>query len=321
MPMRLGIDLGGTKIEGIALDGSREVARRRVPAPRGDYAATMAAVVELVATLEEEAGTPGTVGVGIPGTVSARTGLVKNANSVWLIGQPLQADLEHTLGRTVRIANDANCFAISEATDGAAAGARTVFGVIIGTGTGAGIVVEGTLLEGQHGIAGEWGHNPMPWPVAGEQPGPPCYCGKSGCIETFLSGPGLVRDYLAGPLDGSRPAAADAGQDPRSGAGLSAEQIVMCAEDGDADAEAALVRYEQRMARALASIINVLDPDVIVLGGGLSNIARLYPNVPRWWTDFVFACGPGERVLTRLVPAAHGDASGVRGAAWLWNHV
>jgi fructokinase len=296
--VRLGVDLGGTKIEGIALDGTREVARLRYKTPQHDYAGTLAAIGELVAALEQFAA-PGTVGVGIPGTISRQTGLVKNANSVWLIGQPLQRDLETVLGRPVRIANDANCFAISEATDGAAAGAPVVFGVIVGTGTGAGIVVRGQLLDGPDGIAGEWGHNPLPWPSAGEWPGPPCYCGKTGCIETFLSGPGLVRDFSRGV-------------DP--------QQIVALAEKGDAPAEAALVRYEQRMARALASIINVLDPDAIVLGGGLSNLSRLYDNVPRLWRDFVFsAAANADDVRTRLLPATHGDASGVRGAAWLWN--
>lgn len=294
--MRLGIDLGGTKIEGIALDGSREVARMRILTPRDDYHATLTAIHRLVADLEAAAGRSGTVGVGIPGTVSPATGLVKNANSVWLIGRPLHSDLQRLLGRDVRMANDANCFAVSEAADGAAAGAHTVFGVIVGTGTGAGIVIGGRVLEGLHGIAGEWGHNPMPWPEPGEWPGPRCYCGRSGCIETFLSGPGL---------------AADCG-------GIDAERIVALADGGDAAAAAALVRYERRMARALAAVINLLDPDVIVLGGGVSNVGRLYANVPRYWSRYVFACGPGEAVRTRLVPAAHGDASGVRGAAWLW---
>jgi fructokinase len=301
--MRIGIDVGGTKIEGIALDGSRQLARMRVPTPRDDYDATLATIHRLVADLESAVGTHGTVGVGIPGTLSPATGLVKNANSVWLIGRPLREDLERSLAREVRIANDANCFAVSEAADGAATGVDIVFGVIVGTGTGAGIVVHGRVLSGPHGIAGEWGHNPLPWPQAGELPGPSCYCGKNGCIETFLSGPGLVRDYVVG-REG----------DP----GVTAETIVRLAEAGDAAAEAALQRYEGRMARGLASIINVIDPDVIVLGGGMSNVTRLYDNVPRLWSQFVFACGPGEVVRTRLVVARHGDAGGVRGAAWLW---
>ena len=302
-PMRLGIDLGGTKIEGIALDGSAEVARLRVDTPRGDYAATVAAVVALVSALEKRAGARGSVGVGIPGTLSPENGLVKNANSVWLIGQPLHADLERALGRAVRIANDANCFAVSEATDGAGAGAEVVFGVIVGTGTGAGIVVRGELLTGANAIAGEWGHNPLPSPTDDERPGPACYCGRRGCIETFLSGPALQADY-----------------ERASGARLAAPAIVAAAGTGNREAEAALERYESRMARALASIINVLDPDVIVLGGGMSNIDRLYLNVPALWTAHVFAAAYGrEAVRTRLVRARHGDASGVRGAAWLWS--
>ena len=301
--MRIGIDLGGTKIEGIALDGSAEVARLRVDTPRGDYAATVDAVAALVFALEKRAGTRGSVGVGIPGTLSPENGLVKNANSVWLIGQPLHADLERALGRAVRIANDANCFAVSEAADGAGAGAEVVFGVIVGTGTGAGIVVRGELLTGANAIAGEWGHNPLPSPTDEERPGPACYCGRCGCIETFLSGPALQADY-----------------ERASGARLAAPAIVAAAGTGNREAEAALERYESRMARALASIINVLDPDVIVLGGGMSNIDRLYLNVPLLWTVHVFAATHGrEAVRTRLVRARHGDASGVRGAAWLWS--
>jgi fructokinase len=309
--VKIGIDLGGSKIEAVALDDGAELARRRVATPRGDYQATVNAIVSLVTDLETATGVRGTVGVGIPGTISPQTGLVKNANSVWLIGRPLRDDLAGALGREVRIANDANCFATSEAIDGAAAGAAVVFAVIVGTGTGAGIVVRGRTLAGPHGIAGEWGHNPMPWPQPGEWPGPPCYCGKSGCIETFLSGPGLARDY-------GHP-------------GIAVEDIVRRADAGETAAEAALLRYEQRMARALASIVNVLDPDVIVLGGGLSNVSRLYDNVPRYWGPFVFAASScagadpagsrGEEVRTRLVRAVHGDASGVRGAAWLWNDV
>ena len=295
--MRIGVDLGGTKIVGIALEGSVEIARLRLETPRGDYAATLDAIAGLVAQLERTTGLRGSVGVGIPGTISPATGLVKNANSVWLNGRPLAADLETRLERPVRIANDANCFVVSEATDGAAAGARVVFGVIVGTGTGAGVMVGGTLLTGQHGIAGEWGHNPLPWrhPEDGD---PPCYCGRTGCIETFLSGPGLSRDYQL-----------------HAGRALTAAEV---AASVDPDALQALERYESRMARALGSIVNILDPDVIVLGGGMSNISRLYENVPRLWREYVFSAGAGDPVKTRLVPARHGDASGVRGAAWLW---
>jgi fructokinase len=295
--MRIGVDLGGTKIEAIALDGSREVVRLRTDTPRGDYAGTIEAVAALVEKLEELAGRRGSVGVGMPGTMSPATGLVKNANSVWLIGQPLLGDLERRLDRDVRIANDANCFAVSEAADGAGAGADVVFGVIVGTGTGAGIVVRGRVLTGPNAVAGEWGHNPLPWPADEERPGPACYCGRHGCIETFLSGPGLAADYAR-----------------ETGCRASPPEIAVRAAEGDAAAEATLVRYEQRMARALASVINVLDPDVIVLGGGMSNLARLYGRVPLLWTPFVFS----DTVATRLVPARHGDSSGVRGAAWLW---
>jgi fructokinase len=333
--MRLGVDLGGTKIEAVALDGSRELARLRVPTPRDDYAATVGAIRDVVSRIEELVGARGTVGIGIPGAISPATGLVKNANSVWLIGHPLKADVEAALGREVRIENDANCFAMSEAIDGAAAGARVVFGVIVGTGTGAGIVSDRQLLRGAHGIAGEWGHNPLPWPEPDEWPGPACYCGRTGCIETFLSGPGLVRDVgvaevrlkadttrtrLNPDTTSARLKPGPTGTQLTPGAATRAEDVVAAAASGDAAAEAAVVRYERRMARALASIINVLDPDVIVLGGGMSNVARLYDNVPRHWSEYVFACGPGERVTTRLVAAKYGDASGVRGAAWLWNN-
>ena len=297
--MRIGIDIGGTKIEGIAIAGNgAERVRRRIAAPRGDYARTLDAVTSLVRDIEREIGVRGTVGVGIPGTLSPATGLVKNANSTWLIGQPLGEDLPRLLDRPVRFANDANCFALSEATDGAAAGADVVFGVIIGTGTGGGIVVNGRVLTGANAIAGEWGHNPLPAPDDDERPGPACYCGRSGCIETFLSGPGLARDYAA-----------------HGGAPLAADEIAARAAAGETRAESSLARYEARMARALASIINVIDPDAIVLGGGLSNIDRLYDRVPPLWARHVFS----DRVVTRLVRAKHGDASGVRGAAWLWD--
>ena len=300
--LRIGIDLGGTKIEGIALDGSREVARLRIDTPRDDYGATVGAIVHVISEVERIAGKTGTVGVGIPGTLSPETGLVKNANSVWLIGQPLLADLESRLGRPVRLANDANCFAVSEATDGAGEAAHTVFAVIIGTGTGSGIVIGGQLLVGAHAIAGEFGHNPLPWMTREEYPGRSCYCGRRGCVETFVSGPGLQADH-----------------EERTGRRISAPDIVAAAASGDEAAEETLRRYEDRLARALAGVINVLDPDVIVLGGGLSKIRRLYENVPRLWAQHVFACGSQrESVRTRLLPARHGDSSGVRGAAWLW---
>ena len=296
--MRIGIDLGGTKIEGLALaaDG-REQQRRRIAAPRGNYDDTVRAIAGLVAALEDAAGERGTVGVGIPGAVSPATGLIKNANSTWLIGRPLAEDLSRALARPVRLANDANCFALSEATDGAAAGAAVVFGVIIGTGTGGGVVVHGRVIAGANAIAGEWGHNPLPAPADDERPGPACYCGRAGCIETFLSGPALSRDYAAG-----------------GGEAVSAREIAARAAAGEPRAVAALARYELRFARAIACVINVLDPDVIVLGGGLSNIERLYTSVPALWSPYVFS----DRVATRLVRAMHGDSSGVRGAARLW---
>lgn len=297
--VRIGVDLGGTKIEAVALDDDGTIlARRRVATPQGDYAATLQAIIGLVSAIEGELGVKGSVGVGIPGAISPATGRVKNANSTCLIGQTLDRDLETLLARPVRVANDANCFAISEAVDGAAAGAAVVFGVIIGTGTGGGVVVNGHLLTGPNAIAGEWGHNPLPWPLAEELPGPACYCGKQGCIETWLSGPGLERDFAA-----------------HSGRTLSAAEIVAEAENGVGGAEEALQRYEDRMARSLASIINILDPDVIVLGGGVSNIARLYQHVPAQWGRYVFS----DTVTTRLVAPRYGDSSGVRGAAWLWN--
>lgn len=297
--MRIGIDLGGTKIEGVALaaDG-RVVARERVATPRGDYDATLAAVAQLVDRIENVAGARGTVGVGTPGVVSPATGRIKNANSTWLIGRPLAEDLAARLGREVRLANDANCFALSEAVDGAGAGARVVFGVILGTGVGGGVVVGGHLLAGANAIAGEWGHNPLPSPEDDERPGPECYCGRRGCIETFLSGPALGRDHARG-----------------TGAAEDATLIGARAAAGDPLATATLDRYAGRLARALASVINVLDPDVIVLGGGLSNLDYVYDAVPLRWGPFVFS----DRVVTRLVRPLHGDSSGVRGAAWLWN--
>jgi fructokinase len=305
--MRIGVDLGGTKIEAIALgDDGAELARRRVAAPQGVYEDTVRAIAGLVGALERETGRTGTVGVGIPGVVWPLTGVVKNANSTWLIGRPLDRDLSAALDRPVRTANDANCFALSEAADGAAAGASIVFGVIIGTGVGGGIVVDGRVLTGANAISGEWGHSPLPpWPLresppiflTSEIPGPPCYCGKLGCVETYLSGPGLARDHQAA-----------------GGPDIAAPEIVRRAEAGDAQAEAALKRYELRLARALAIVVNALDPDVIVLGGGMSNLSRLYSAVPELWRPFIVS----DPVVTRLVPPAHGDSSGVRGAAWLW---
>ncbi|CAN5664273.1 fructokinase [soil metagenome] len=298
--MRIGVDLGGTKIEAVALDGAGgELARVRVPTPRHDYRGTIEAVASLVSTIERSTASRGSVGIGIPGTISPVTGLVKNANSTWLNGQHLSEDLSAVLGRPVRLANDANCFALSEAIDGAGAGADVVFGVILGTGCGGGIVVRRQVLVGPNAIAGEWGHNPLPGPREGEWPGPECYCGKTGCLEVFLSGPALARDY------------AEKGGD----AELDAEAIVSRA-DHDPAAAAALARHEERLARALSALMNILDPDVIVLGGGLSNVERLYTSVPELWNTFG---SPPETPRTRLLRAVHGDSSGVRGAAWLWN--
>jgi len=297
--MRLGIDLGGSKIELIAFDATgRERLRRRVPTPRNDYRATLAAIHALVMQSERELDATGSVGIGTPGSLSRATGKLRNSNSACLNGQLIVQDLETMLGRPVRIANDANCFALSEATNGAASGAEVVFGVILGTGVGAGIVVRGRALSGPNGIAGEWGHNSLPWPRPEELPGPPCYCGKTGCIETFVSGPGLANDHRLA-----------------TGASLETEIIVARAESGETACQSTLVRYEERLARALAHVVNVLDPDVIVLGGGLSNLDRLYENVPRLWSQYVFS----DRVDTRLARNAHGDSSGVRGAAWLWD--
>ncbi len=296
--MRIGVDLGGTKIEAIALSDTGEIVhRRRVATPTGSYDKTLRAVVDLVQGIESELEIHGSVGIGTPGAISPATGTIKNANSTHLIGHPLDQDLSAALGREVRISNDANCFALSEAVDGAGVGAEVVFGVIIGTGTGGGIVVRGAVLTGRNAIAGEWGHNPLPWPTDEERPGPVCYCGKKGCIETFVSGPGLARDYHLA-----------------TGKSLEPPAIVDLTERGDGSAEAALRRYEDRLARGLAHIINFLDPDVIVLGGGMANVMRLYTNVPQLWARYVFS----DRVNTRLAPPVHGESSGVRGAAWLW---
>jgi len=295
--MRIGIDLGGTKIEIIALDDAgAEVYRARVSTPRGSYEGTIEALVDLVLAAEHVTGCCGTVGIGMPGAISPASGLVKNANSTWLNGRTLQVDVAAALQRPVRLANDANCFALSEATDGAGAGAETVFGVIVGTGTGGGVVVRGHVCTGPNAIAGEWGHNPLPWPDDSERPGPRCYCGKHGCIETFLSGPGMANDH-----------------ERATGTRLEAPEIAARAAAGDAGCDATLARYERRMARALATIINVLDPEIVVLGGGMSKIARLYDRIPALLPEYVFS----DHVSTRLVPPVHGDASGVRGAAWL----
>ena len=292
--MRIGVDLGGTKIEAIALSpGGQEIARLRVSTPR-DYAACLDAIAALVRELDRAGGAAGTV---VP-----RTGLVKNANSTWLNGRPLERDLEGRLGRPVRVMNDANCFALSEATDGAAAGAPVVFGVILGTGVGGGIVVDGRCLPGANLIAGEWGHNPLPWATPDEQPGPPCYCGKRGCVESWLSGPGFEHDHTE-----------------RTGITVSGREIVRAAASGDAGATATLARYHDRLSRALASLINVLDPDVVVLGGGMSNLPGLPEATSALLPRHVLAVGARpDPVLTRVVRAAHGDSSGVRGAAWLW---
>jgi fructokinase len=296
--LRIGIDLGGTKIEGIALDRAGGVlARRRVPTPVGDAPATLGAIKRLVDGIERDLSARGTVGVGTPGALSPVTGLLRNSNSTCLNGLPFDRLLSETLNRPVRITNDANCFALSEATDGAAAGAAIVFGAILGTGVGGGIVIDGKPLTGRHAIAGEWGHNPMPWPELAEWPGSLCYCGRRGCIETFLSGPALAGDHLAA-----------------TGRDLSAAAIAAAAAAGDADAGASLARYADRLARALAGVINLIDPDVIVLGGGLSNVTALYDMVPIRWGRYVFA----DAVTTLLVPPLYGDSSGVRGAAWLW---
>ncbi|HEY4382398.1 MAG TPA: ROK family protein [Acidobacteriaceae bacterium] len=307
--VRIGIDLGGTKIEGLALDETgKEVARLRILTPQHDYPATVKAILEVVHYLERRIQhllgdrAPATVGVGIPGTVVRATGLVKNANSTWLNGQPLERDLTEALGRPVRCANDANCLAVSEATDGAAAGAAVVFAVILGTGCGGGVAVDGHVHIGPNGVGGEWGHNPLPWATEDELPGRHCYCGRFGCIETWISGTGLASDHAT-----LHP--------PGAGHRLSAAEIVAAAEAGDAAAEASLVRLEDRIGRSLASVVNLLDPDIIVIGGGLSKVDRLYTNLPALIARHLF--GGGE-LATPVLKAMHGDASGVRGAAWLW---
>src|SRR5689334_14789128 len=296
--LRIGVDLGGTKIEGAAIDACGSVRfRHRVATPAQDYRGRIDAIIALISTIEQEIGATAPVGIGIPGTVSPATGLIKNANSTWLIGRPLQRDLESALGRRTRLANDANCFALSEATDGAGAGAETVFGVILGTGVGGGIAIRRRILVGANAIAGEWGHNPLPWPAPDEVPGPTCWCGRSGCLETFLSGPALAMDHHR-----------------RSGQTLSAPEIAEAAATGNPDCRATLERYTDRLARGLASVINLIDPDAVVLGGGLSSICALYDQVPRLWTRYIFS----DRVVTSLLPPVHGASGGVRGAAWLW---
>lgn len=298
MTLRLGVDLGGTKIEIAALDGpGAPRLRRRLPTPRGDYDATLAAIAALVADAERELGARGTVGVGIPGTISALTGRVKNANSTWLNGRALREDLERALGREVRVQNDANCLAVSEAVDGAAAGAHVVFAAILGTGVGAGIAIDGRALVGANGIAGEWGHVPLPAPRDDERPGPRCWCGRDGCIEAWLSGPALAADHRRA-----------------TGEALDAEAIARRAADGDAFGAASLGRWLDRLARGLAMVIDVLDPDVVVLGGGLSNVDAAVRELPARLAPLVFS----DDLRTRVVRSAHGDSSGVRGAAWLW---
>lgn len=296
--MRVGIDLGGTKIEGIALDAAgREIARHRIPTPAGDYDRTVDAIIALVGRLESAGGGQARVGIGIPGTISPATGLIKNANSVCLIGHALDKDLASRLERPVRLANDADCFALSEASDGAGAGARSVFGVILGTGVGGGLVYEGRLIRGPNAIAGEWGHNPLPRMTPAEQPGPACYCGRLGCVETFLSGPGWARGFAE-----------------ETGRRLAAPEIVAAARAGDAQAAAALDAYCERLARALGVVVNIFDPAAIVLGGGMSQVAEIYDRVPRLWAPHIMS----DAIATRLLPPRFGDSSGVRGAAWLW---
>ena len=300
--MRIGIDLGGSKIEGIVMGaGPAILHRERIPTPQGSYDATIQAIIELVQKLERDAGKQNlSVGIGHPGSISPATGLMRNSNSLCLNGQPLQQDLQNALGREIRMANDADCLALSEASDGAASGAKNVFAVILGTGVGGGICINGQLLAGCNAIAGEWGHNPLPWPRPewDEISGTQCWCGKPSCIETWLSGVGLAADHHR-----------------VSGETLSAETVVTRAETGDEKCNATLSRYEDRLARALAQVINLLDPEVIVLGGGVSRVPRLYQYVPALWDQWIFS----DDVRTRLVPALHGDASGVRGAAWLWS--
>jgi fructokinase len=295
---RLGLDLGGTKIAAVVLDPAGEARwEQRAATPRHDYDATLRAMRDLVAAGDAVVGARCSVGIGMPGAISPSTGLVKNANSTWLNGRRLPEDLERLVGRPLRLANDANCLAVSEAADGAAAGATVVFGVILGTGTGGGIVVRGSVVTGANAIAGEWGHNPVPWPDPADLPGPACYCGRRGCIETVLSGPGLAADHLR-----------------RGGAAMASEAVVALAAAGDPLARETMAVWTRRLAKSLAAVVNLLDPDVLVVGGGLSRIPSVYQDVPRLWTEWIFS----DHVGTRLVPARHGDASGARGAARLW---
>lgn len=299
MSIRIGIDLGGTKIEIIALDSNgRTLLRERTPTPKDNYRDIIRTTVELVSNVEDRIGKRGTVGIAIPGAVSLVTGKIKNSNTTCMIGKNFADDLVSALKRPVRICNDANCFTLSEAVDGAGQGAEIVFGVILGTGVGGGITVHGKVLTGVNAIAGEWGHNPLPWPRTDELPGPACYCGKQGCIETYLSGPGIAMDYKI-----------------MTGSGIDPREIMEQSINGDASAGLALGRFFDRCARSLANVINIIDPDIIVLGGGLSNITDLYKKVPELWTQYVFS----DRVDTLLKPAQYGDSSGVRGAAWLWS--
>ena len=296
--IRIGVDLGGTKIEFVALErDGRELHRHRIATPRFDYDGTVRAIAEAAREIEKKLGRSATVGVGIPGIISTKTGLVKNANSTWMIGKPFDKDLSRALGREVRCANDANCLAVSEATDGAGTGKHLVFAVILGTGCGGGIAVDGRVHSGLNGVAGEWGHNTLPWMRPEEFPGPACYCGRNGCIETWISGTGLEADYHRA-----------------AGVSLKGAEIIARSAAGETAALAALDRFEDRLTRGLAQVINLLDPDVIVMGGGASQIPRLYQNVPARLKEYVF----GKEAETPILPAKHGDASGVRGAAWLW---
>ena len=295
--MRIGIDLGGTKIEGIALDhAGTELLRHRVPTPAANYDAILAEIKKLVLHIENHLGRADSIGVGSPGAISAVTGLLKNSNTTCLNGKPFDVDLEKILGREIQLANDANCFALSESIDGAAAGARCVFGVILGTGVGGAICIGQQPVVGANSIAGEWGHNPMPWPTSQETPGPDCYCGRQGCLETFLSGKGMTQDYVS-----------------LGGATLDATEINLRAEAGEPLAQKAICRYEERLAKAIATVVNILDPNVVVLGGGLSNMTRLYNRIPELWEQWIFS----DAITTRLVKNQHGDSSGVRGAAML----
>ncbi|MBN9616975.1 MAG: fructokinase [Acidobacteriales bacterium] len=297
--MRIGIDLGGTKIEALAIDSQgRELTRHRIDTPREDYEATIAAMAGLVHRIEQETGNMGAVGAGIPGSVSSLTGLVKNANSTWLNGKPLDRDLSLALNREVRVANDANCLAVSEATDGAAAGKRVVFGVILGTGCGGGVAIDGRLHTGPNGVGGEWGHNPLPWARGDELPGPECYCGQRGCLETWISGTGVSQDHKR-----------------VTGKEQTTHEIMEAYKAGDADAVATVERFVDRLTRGLAHIINMLDPDIFVFGGGLSKAEHLYREIPERLPRYVF----GREAATPIVPARYGDSSGVRGAAWLWS--